>query len=174
MIKAVKGHVNYELALPPDARIHPVFHISLLEPANAEIPLQTTFRYEPDEEEYEVEKIRKHLGTLEESQELPAASSPVSTTAGKGRSEENQRELGRPSVALQVKGDKASSPGRGMASSRKASLGSSTAISFSSTATISDARPSKRASCFMSRCSLAMASEVAARAASRRDNNSRR
>ena len=33
-IKAVKGLQNFELELPKDARIHPVFYISLLESAD--------------------------------------------------------------------------------------------------------------------------------------------
>jgi hypothetical protein len=41
-IKDVKGLVNYELCLPKGIRIYPIFHISLLELANPETPLNNT------------------------------------------------------------------------------------------------------------------------------------
>jgi hypothetical protein len=42
--------VTYTLELLLDTKIHPRFHISLLEPANPETPLQQTFRYKTEED----------------------------------------------------------------------------------------------------------------------------
>ncbi len=39
-IAKVKESVNYELELPPAMRIHSVFHIFVLEPADSETPVQ--------------------------------------------------------------------------------------------------------------------------------------
>ena len=57
-IKRKISDVNYELSLPQNMRIHTVFHISLLEPAPPDAPLQEEF--EATDEEYEVERILDH------------------------------------------------------------------------------------------------------------------
>ena len=50
--------VSYRLRLPLDAKVHPVFHVLLLEPADPVTPLQTTFHFKADEGgEYELEKV---------------------------------------------------------------------------------------------------------------------
>ena len=63
LISKVIGPVSYELQLPPDAGIHPVFHVKLLEPAHPETPVQTTFHYEPEGSDvFELEAILKFDG----------------------------------------------------------------------------------------------------------------
>jgi len=47
LVDEQRGKASYKLRLPKDARVHPVFYISLLELADATIPLQTTFYFEP-------------------------------------------------------------------------------------------------------------------------------
>jgi len=47
LIAEKKSNLNYQLELPKDARIYLVFYISLLELADANATLQTTFYFEP-------------------------------------------------------------------------------------------------------------------------------
>ena len=56
--------LNYRLELLQDAKIHLVFHVSLLELADFSIPLQATFHFEAQEEDvYTVDKIIMFDGT---------------------------------------------------------------------------------------------------------------
>jgi len=72
-IEEVKGPVNYKLKLPRTMEIHPVFHVSLLEPAPPgapPAPVTEVQNLDPNAE-YDVEEIlehRKHLGTQSSSQ----------------------------------------------------------------------------------------------------------
>jgi hypothetical protein len=61
-IKRVRGHLNYELALPRNMNIHPVFHISLLEPAPPGAPPAPNTEIKPvnPNAEYAVEAILDH------------------------------------------------------------------------------------------------------------------
>ena len=60
LIKKVKRSINYELDLPKDAKVFPIFYISLLELIDPKTPIQDTFHYRPQEEiEFDVEKILK-------------------------------------------------------------------------------------------------------------------
>ena len=63
LISEVKGPNNFKLDLPQGTRIHPVFHISMLEPADNDIPLQEAFHFEPQEDDmYLVEKLLDRKG----------------------------------------------------------------------------------------------------------------
>jgi hypothetical protein len=62
-IKEVKESVNYELDLLKNAKVFPVFHISLLESADLSTPIQETFHYKSQEKNrFEVEEILKKKG----------------------------------------------------------------------------------------------------------------
>ena len=58
IVRNIKN-VSFELRLPPNMRIYPIFHISLLEPADPNIPQGPVPEIHPDSQEFEdeVEKI---------------------------------------------------------------------------------------------------------------------
>ncbi|MDF2435347.1 MAG: hypothetical protein JWP44_4978, partial [Mucilaginibacter sp.] len=56
-IKEVIANVNYRLDLPKTIRIHPVFHLLLLELAADNTKLTKPIKVEPTEPEYKVEAI---------------------------------------------------------------------------------------------------------------------
>ena len=64
------GDVNFKLRLPKTSRLHPVFHISLLEPAPSDVP-NSKEEVQPENElqEYEVEEIMDTRTTKEGQQE---------------------------------------------------------------------------------------------------------
>jgi hypothetical protein len=59
IVRNIKN-VSFELQFPPTMRIYPVFHISLLEPADPNIPQNLTPEIHPDSQKLE-DKIEKIL-----------------------------------------------------------------------------------------------------------------
>ena len=63
-VEEVISVTNYRLSLPSNIRIHPVFYISLLEPAPRNAQIETNLEVETDQHTYDVEAIldRKKFG----------------------------------------------------------------------------------------------------------------
>jgi hypothetical protein len=57
LIKRKISDVVFELQLPKNMKIHPKFHVSLLEPAHPDTPLDAEGQEIENTEEYEVEEI---------------------------------------------------------------------------------------------------------------------
>jgi len=66
-VKRKISDTNYELSLPRSVQIHPIFHISPLEPAPPRAQLDKTTELE-NEEEYEVKKVLDHRGEEPETE----------------------------------------------------------------------------------------------------------
>ena len=58
-IKAIKKPVNHELNLSKNIRIHSIFYINLLKPADLNIFIQKDFYFEDSKEKYIVKEILK-------------------------------------------------------------------------------------------------------------------
>jgi hypothetical protein len=130
-----------------------------------------------------VPRQRKYLGTTQEPNELPATAPELLLRIGQGGAEPkfSKKASLSPSVAAQVKGDRdieellsEEEPAGSTASRERTSSTSASCASRSPIEIAVAARRSTRASCFIKRCSLAMARDVASRASARRDNNTSR
>ena len=70
LIKRVVRSVNYELKLPKEMKIYPIFHVSLLEPAPPDAEtIVPDLSKENEGQEYEVEKVVDWQDTEEKGRE---------------------------------------------------------------------------------------------------------